>query len=449
MKRINIYMVTLLLLVAALAKAQTVFTLQRAIDTAMRNNTEMQEKRMDVEALKELKKQLYKKYFPSVSATATAFMRNRGVGEGSELLDFLFTAMSDKDDFVAEDVQILKYGAFGGLRVVQPIYAGGRITSSNKLSEIGIEATSELAAIKEDELKLEVEKYFWQLVQLYEMDKSLATMDSLADCAKHDAALALKAGLVTPNDKMQVDIKVSQLESAHLQVDNGKKLCKEYMAYLLGVEKMDSVVWDDIYATKEPAHYLTNPETALLDRHETRLLQLKIDAARQQKKYVKGTLMPTVGAMFALSYHHMFSKRDGGLYKQYFDPHSTGWAALANVSVPISAWWGGKHALKRADISISKAEADYDDKSRKMKVQISMKWNTLNEKYKQVEIAARQLKQTMQNQRQQAIAYRSGTTTMTDRLQADALYEKSRTSYIDACVKYKIAITEYMNATGR
>lgn len=38
---------------------------------------------------------------------------------------------------------------------------------------------------------------------------------------------------------------------------------------------------------------------------------------------------------------------------------------------------------------------------------------------------------------------------MTDRLQADALYEKSRTGYIDACVKYRIAITEYMNATGR
>ena len=439
----------LLLIVATTAKAQTVFTLQGAVDAAMQNNTELQKKRMDVEALKELKKQLYTKYFPSVSATATAFMRNRGMAEGSDLLDFLFTAMSGNEDFVGEDVQILKYGTFGGLRLVQPIYAGGRITSANKLSEIGVEATNELAAMKEEEIKLEVERYFWQLVQLYEMDKSLATMDSLADCARHDAALALKAGLVTPNDKMQVEIKLSQLESAHLQIDNGKKLCKEYMAYLLGVEKVDSVVWDDIYTTNEPAHYLTNSDTAVLGRHETRLLQLKIDAAKQQKKYVRGGLLPSVGALFALSYHHMFAKRDDGLYNQFFDPHSMGWAAFVNVSIPLSAWWGGKHALKRSDISIDKAMVDYDDKKRKMKVQITMKWNTLNEKFKQVELAGRQLEQASQNQRQQASAYRSGSITMTDRLQADAMYEKSRNGYIDACVKYRMAITEYMNATGR
>lgn len=449
MKRIYIYITAILLIIAATANAQNVFTLQKAIDTALQNNTSLQKKKMDNESLKELKKQLYTRYFPNVSVTATAFMRNRGLGEGSELLDFLFTAMSNDESFTAENVQILKYGVFGGLRIVQPIYTGGRITSVNKLSEIGIKATDELTAIKEDELRLEVEQYFWQLVQLYEMDRSLMTMDSLAECAKHDAALALKAGLVTQNDKMQVDIKISQLESAHLQIDNGKKLCKEYMAYLLGTERVDSVEWDDIYTTKEPNLYRIDAETALLDRHETKLLQLKIDAAKQQKKYVRGGLLPSVGAMLALSYHHMFAKNDGGLYNSFFDPHSTGWVAAANVSIPLSAWWGGKHALKRSDFSIRKAEIDYNDKKRLMEVQISMKWNTLNENYKQVEVTERQLQQAKQNQKQQATAYLSGSVTMTERLQADALYEKSRTAYIDACVKYKIAITEYLNATGR
>lgn len=145
----------------------------------------------------------------------------------------------------------------------------------------------------------------------------------------------------------------------------------------------------------------------------------------------------------------MFAKRDGGLYNSFFDPHTTGWGAAANVSIPLSAWWGGKHALKRSEISIRKAETDYNDKKRLMEVQISMKWNSLNEKYKQIEVANKQLQQAKQNQKQQASAYRSGAITMTDRLQADALYEKSRTSYIDACIKYMLAITDYMNATGR
>lgn len=264
MKRNKIYIVAIMLTIVAATKAQAVFTLSKAIDTAIQNNAELSKKRMDIESMTELKKQLYTKYFPEVSFSTTAFMRNRGLGEGSELLDFLFTAMSDKEGYVAENVQILKYGLFGGLRVVQPIYTGGRITSANRLSEIGIKATKELASIKEKELKLEVEQYFWQLVQLYEIDKSLKTMDSLAECAKHDANLALKAGLVTANDKMQVDIHVSQLESTHLQIDNGKKICKEYLSYLLGEEKVDSVVWDDIYTAKEPSHYHMDTEAAII-----------------------------------------------------------------------------------------------------------------------------------------------------------------------------------------
>lgn len=84
-----------------------------------------------------------------------------------------------------------------------------------------------------------------------------------------------------------------------------------------------------------------------------------------------------------------------------------------------------------------------------MEVQISMKWNSLNEKYKQIDVARQQLRQATQNQKQQAVAYRSGAITMTDRLQADALYEQSRNNYIDACVKYRLAIAEYLHATGR
>ena len=38
---------------------------------------------------------------------------------------------------------------------------------------------------------------------------------------------------------------------------------------------------------------------------------------------------------------------------------------------------------------------------------------------------------------------------MTNRLQADALYEQSRNNHINACVKYRLAIAEYMHATGR
>lgn len=447
MKHLRTYIIILLAVVfASTVKAQSVLTLQEAIESACRNNADLQKKRMNTEAMAQLKKELYTKYFPSISATGSTFMRNRGFAEGSDLLDIVFSALALSD---IENVQILKYGVMGSMKVVQPIYTGGRLTSANRLASLGVDATRELTAIKEEELTQEVEKYFWQLVQLYEAERSLLTMDSLVSRARNDASLALKAGLVTANDKMEVDLYASDLESTHLKIDNGKRLCCEYLAYLVGTETIDSIIWDDIYAVKEPSIYLTDPTTALQNRHETKLLQMRMDAERLKKKYALGTLLPSIGAAFTFDYHNFSAKRDAGLYHRIFDNRPWSWVLGAVIKVPISDWWGGKYKLRRSNISIRQAEIDYYDKQKLMRVQMSQKWNTLTEKYKQVDVARKQLLQSEQNQKQHASAYRSGSSTMTDRLHADALYEKARTNYIDACIKYRLAVTDYLHATGR
>ncbi len=454
MKHLKTYVILLLaFFVTTVSEAQSVLTLQEALESACRNNADLQKKRLNTEAMTQLKKELYTKYFPSVSASATAFMRNRGFAEGSELLDLVFLTLAAANDIDNTggigDVQILKYGVLGSLKAVQPIYTGGRLTSANRLAKLGVEATRELTALKEEELKQEVEKYFWQLVQLYEAERSLLTMDSLVEKARHDASLALKAGLVTANDKMEVDLHASDLDRVRLQVDNGKKLCREYLAYLVGTDRVDSVVWDDIYTVEDPSKYLTDPTAALHNRHETKLLQMKMDAEKLKKKFALGTLLPSVGAAFSLDYHNFSARRDGGLYHNIFDKRPWSWLLAAVISVPISDWWGGKYKLRRSDIAIRQSEIDYDDKQKLMRVQMSQKWNTLTEKYQQIDVARKQLLQAEQNQKQHASAYRSGSSTMTDRLHADALYEKARTNYIDACIKYRLAITDYLHATGR
>lgn len=450
MKLSHIFIIIGLAGLACHASAQqAIYSLPEAISSACQHNAELRKASLTYRSMKELKSELYTKYFPQVSASTTYFERSRGLAEGSDMLDNIFNLVNINEERTMEGVQVLKRGFLGGITAIQPIYTGGRLTAGNKLAQLGGEATRELAAIKRDEVTQEVEKYFWQLVQLYEAERSLQTMDSLVERASHDATLALKAGLVTKGDQMQVDIYASKLEGLHLQVSNGKELCKEYLAYLVGAERVDSVQWSDIYSLKKPEEYLVDPYTAVAGKHETQLLQMQLSLAKLKKKYTLGGLLPVVGAMFSFNYHYLFAKNDYGTYHKYFDSKPTSWLVAAHVSIPISDWWGGKHALRRADMGIEKAQIEMDDKRKLMLVQVSQKWKMLNEQYKQVDVALRQLRQSEQNQRQQATAYRSGSISMTERLQADALYEESRTKYIDACVKYKLAVTDYLHVTGR
>ena len=208
MKYIKLYLLlSLISLTITAAKAQNVLTLHEAVELACQNNASLQKRRIDLESMKELKKQLYTKYFPEITASSTGYMRNRGFAEGSDVLNYLIASFSASEgiEATATDVQILKYGVFSEIKAVLPIYTGGRLTSANKLAKLGVEATAEMVALTENKLTQEVEKYFWQLVQLYEIDKMMVTLDSLVDKARQDASLALKAGLVTSNDKMEVD----------------------------------------------------------------------------------------------------------------------------------------------------------------------------------------------------------------------------------------------------
>ncbi len=451
MKYLKLYLLLLATIAAtSTIRAQRVMTLQDAVESACRNNADLQKKRLDVESMREVKKEIYTKYFPEVSISATGYWRNKGFAQGSDVLNTAFSLFASFKEEDADDIdaKILKYGVLGGLKAVLPLYTGGRLTNGNKLAQLGVKAKDEMVAIKEEELTQEVEKYFWQLVQLYEADEMLDTMDSLVDRARQDASLALKAGLVTTNDKMEVDLYASELESTHLQLDNGKKLCREYLAYLTGVDELDSVVWNDIFSVKEPEAYFADPMTALCNRHEMKLLQMQKDAAVLQKKFTLGTYLPTIGAEFSYSYHYLSAKDDAGVYHEYFDTNHFSWWVGASVSIPISEWWGGKHKLRRSNIAIRQAEIDFSDKQKLMKVEMSQKWNALTEKYKQIDVAQRYLAQAEQNRKQHASSYRSGASTMTDRLHADALYEKARNKYIDACIKYRLAITEYRHATG-
>jgi outer membrane protein TolC len=76
-------------------------------------------------------------------------------------------------------------------------------------------------------------------------------------------------------------------------------------------------------------------------------------------------------------------------------------------------------------------------------------WNDLQDAYKQMGIAANSIEQSAENLRLNEDYYRAGTTTMSDLLDAETLYQQSRDKYVDAFSSFRIKEVEYLQATGR
>ena len=121
---------------------------------------------------------------------------------------------------------------------------------------------------------------------------------------------------------------------------------------------------------------------------------------------------------------------------------------FAQVSVPVSEWWGGAHALKKARIREQQAENDRLQVREMLAVEIERTWSEVQESYAQILLMRRSVESSAENLRQNRNFYKAGTAPLTDLLDAETLYTQSRNDLTSACASYRTALAKYMRVTG-
>ena len=96
---------------------------------------------------------------------------------------------------------------------------------------------------------------------------------------------------------------------------------------------------------------------------------------------------------------------------------------FAQVSVPISDWWGGAHALKKARIREQQAENDRLQAREMLAVEIERTWSEVQESYAQILLTRRSVTSAAENLRQNRNFYQAGTAPLTDLLDAETVYQ--------------------------
>ena len=122
---------------------------------------------------------------------------------------------------------------------------------------------------------------------------------------------------------------------------------------------------------------------------------------------------------------------------------------FATVSVPISDWWGGSHAIKRRKIEYQKAQEQLEDNAKLLQIRMQNAWNGVEESYQQLQLAQRSIEQAEENLRLNRDYYRAGTSRMSDLLEAQLLYQQSCDKHTDAFANYQSKLLEYRQAIGQ
>ena len=434
-------------------QAQT-YTLQQLKDSAMRNNIAVRTARLDIDAAQQQRREAFTNYFPNVSGTGLWFNANKGMAKtelnlseqitpelGMALAQALPTeALAALGNPVS--ISMMKNGTIGSLMAVQPLFAGGQIINGNKLAKVGEDVSRLQLQLSENEVEKQTEQYYWQLVSMQQKMKTVEAVEALLQDIRKDVDVAVRAGVAMKNDQLQVQLRQNDIESQKVKLQNGISIVKMLVSQYCGLSdelwNVECGMLNEDTSSAEQISFHLPPSTFhenLLPEYQ--LLQKQVEATKLQRKMELGKRLPSLGIGAGYNYHNLMENN-----------HSFG-MVFATVSVPISDWWGGSHAIKRRKIQEQKAIAQLEDDSKLLKIRMQKSWNDVQESYQQLQIAQRSIEQAEENLRLNRNYYKAGTCKMSDLLEAQMLYQQSCDKHTDAYADYQNKLLEYRQAVGQ
>ena len=318
----------------------------------------------------------------------------------------------------------------------EPIYAGGRIRNGNKLAKLGIDAAETQAKVKEDEVRLQTETLYWQIVALQEKLNTLDQLDRLLDTLDKDLSGAIEAGLAMPTDQFKLKVKQNESQLNRKKVTDGITLLKMALAQTIGTDWQTMVLADTLGLETEPTAYYKQPNEAVSLRNESHLLDLSLQAEKLKKKMTLGEALPSLLVGGSVNYHTVMENTK---------PNALVFAVL---QVPITDWHKTSIKLKKHALDTEMAENTRRDLTEKMEMQTNQAWFNLEQSWLRITMAQTALSDAEANLKITQDYYDAGLVALSDVLEAQTLLKQSRDELTDSRVEYRINLVNYQQLTG-
>jgi len=419
-------------------------SVQDCIDLALENNIELKNSQLEIDKVRTTKKEAETAYFPTVTAQALAFdalnpMLSFGIDDidNAQVRQILYTLYAEYGAQLGlkKEYSFVQDGVILNAMAMQPIYAGGRIRNGNKLAKLGIEAAEYQSKIKEDEVRLQTECLYWQIIALEEKNVTLNYLDRLLDTLDRYLDGAIEAGLALPTDQYKLRVKQNESQLNRKKLNDGITLLKMALAQYIGADWQTMTLTDTLGFEMEPSTYFQIVENAVAQRNESRLLDLSLKAEDLKKKMTLGEALPSLMVGGSASYHTIFENTK---------PNAM---IFAMLQVPITDWHKTSYKLKKHDLEAETAENTRRDLNEKMELQTNQAWFNLEQSWLRISMAKTALRDAEANLKITEDYYDAGLVALSDVLEAQTLLKQSRDELTDSRVEYRINLVTYRQLT--
>ncbi len=436
---------------------ETYLTLDSCLTLAAQNNRNIRKSELAIEKAKQVKAQVFTKYFPQVQAQAGAYYALEPMLEfdiddigNATVRDLLTTLYGNYGAALGlpNTVAMCQYGYMVGVTAVQPVYMGGKIVAGNRLAQLGVEAAEKQAEMSDRDLLEQVEESYWLLVGLQEKQATVDAALALIDTIHRTAETAVEAGLVLRTDLMQVELRRAEMERTQIQLSNGIRLATRALVQSVGLPqsvcdsvRVPSVDMAEALSDSLPPLYVDGAETT----PEHTLLDMQVEAAKLRRRMTIAEALPNV----AVGAHYGYSKAQANLLKdgQWGSDTGNGMVFVV-VKVPITSWWETGHKIREHSLTIKQAELERDHTDELLSLRNQQTYDKLQEAYLLWQNNRRALSKAQENYRLSEVQYKAGTVTISDLLMAQTTLLKAENELSDAYISYRVCLRRYTDLSS-
>ena len=338
--------------------------------------------------------------------------------------------------------------------LTQPIYMGGKIRAYNKITQYAEEAAGTLYDKELQDIIVDVDEAYWNLVALYSKKKLAEGYKALVDKLEGDVEKLVKEGMATKADLLSVKVKVNEAGVTLIQVNNGIELSRMNLCRICGLDMNEPVEVEDAIDEKNQNANIMGQvdmfssksdnlvQQAESNRKELQALGLQNRIYDEKIKLARAEYLPKVALMGG------YLASNPSVFNSFECKMKGMWNVGITLNVPILTWGDRSYKVKSAKAEALMHRYETEEVKEKIELQVNQCRQKLQESMERYQTTLRSVDEAEENLRYANLGMKEGVITLSNVMEAQTAWLKAKSEWVNAQVDVRLANLYLRKAVG-
>ncbi len=326
--------------------------------------------------------------------------------------------------------------------VIQPIFTGFKVRELYRISRYAENIARENVNLSHADIIYKTDEAYWRVLALQYKVALAHKYKGLLERLVSDLENVYAEGIITKTDLLKAKVKLNEAELILLKANNGLEISKMAMAQIIGKNYKDIGILDTTKLHQILPEYSVNPEKQVENRAEIGILKQNVNIATSGVSVMRSRFLPDISLI--AGYTFMNPNPYKGMEKKF----GGDWNIGIQASIPIFHWGERIHTMKAMKREAENASLKLEEARELINVQINQVFFKYKEAKSRIELTRHSKEQAEENMNMSRDNFEEGILMLTDLLEAQVLWEKAYTEYIDALIEARMCESELLKVTG-